>query len=335
MEKEPVKGFAYHETAARYVAIYRNGAWEPGHLTDDPNVVLNESACVLQYAQTCFEGLKAYPTPDGHTVCFRPDLNAERLHDSCLRMMIPPLPDGMFEEAVRAVVHANRDAIPSPESGGALYLRPYVFGTNAVLGVKPATEFQFRLFASPVGAYFAGGARPLRIRISDLDRAAPHGTGHIKAGLNYAMSLYAIADAHANGYDENLYVDSATRTYIEETGGANILFITKAGGLVTPQSPTILPSITRRSLLYVAQQILHIPAEERPVRLDEIGDFTECGLCGTAAVISPVGIIDDHGTEYHFGAPQETSVITRLYSTLLAIQHGELPAPDGWIMQVD
>lgn len=264
MEKETVKGFAYHETPARYVAVYRDGAWEEGHLTDDPNVVLNESACVLQYAQTCFEGLKAYRTADGRTVCFRPDLNAARLQDSCLRMMIPPLPEGMFEEAVRRVVHANRDVIPSPESGGSLYLRPFVFGTNAVLGVKPATEFQFRLFASPVGSYFSGGIRPLRIRVSDFDRAAPHGTGHIKAGLNYAMSLYAIADAHANGYDENLYVDSATRTYIEETGGANVIFITKEGGLVTPASPTILPSITRRSLLYVAEHILHLPAEERP-----------------------------------------------------------------------
>lgn len=335
MEKETVKGFAYHETPARYVAVYRDGAWEEGHLTDDPNVVLNESACVLQYAQTCFEGLKAYRTADGRTVCFRPDLNAARLQDSCLRMMIPPLPEGMFEEAVRRVVHANRDVIPSPESGGSLYLRPFVFGTNAVLGVKPATEFQFRLFASPVGSYFSGGIRPLRIRVSDFDRAAPHGTGHIKAGLNYAMSLYAIADAHANGYDENLYVDSATRTYIEETGGANVIFITKEGGLVTPASPTILPSITRRSLLYVAEHILHLPAEERPVRLDELGDFTECGLCGTAAVISLVGTVDDHGREYHFGVPQERSVISRLYTTLLAIQHGELPAPDGWIMQVD
>ena len=335
MEKEPVKGFAYHQTEMRYVALYRNGAWEEGHLTADPNVVLNESACVLQYAQTCFEGLKAYRTPDGRTVCFRPDLNGARLHDSCLRMMIPPLPEGMFEDAVRQVIRANRDAIPAPETGGSLYLRPYVFGTNAVLGVKPATEFQFRLFASPVGAYFAGGARPLRIRVSDFDRAAPHGTGHIKAGLNYAMSLYAIADAHAQGYDENLYVDSATRTYIEETGGANVLFVTGDGCLVTPASPTILPSITRRSLLYVAERYLHIPAEERPVRLDELGRFTECGLCGTAAVISPVGTVDDHGTEYRFGVPEDRSVLAKLYRTLLAIQHGEIPAPEGWLVQVD
>lgn len=334
MNHEPVKGFVYHKTDKRYVALYRDGAWQKGELTDNPDIVLNESACVLQYAQTCFEGLKAYRTKDGGVVCFRPDCNAARLHDSCLRMMIPPLPDGMFEEAVREVVQANLDWIPDYESGGSLYLRPFVFGTNAVLGVKPATEFQFRLFASPVGAYFAGGVRPLRIRITDFDRAAPNGTGHIKAGLNYAMSLYAIADAHEQGYDENLYLDSATRTHVEETGGANIIFITKEGGVVTPKSHTILPSITRRSLLYVAEHYLGIPAEERPVRADELGNFSECGLCGTAAVISPVGTIDDHGKEYHFGAPEEDSVITKLYRTLLAIQHGEIPAPEGWIVRL-
>ena len=209
-------GFAYRRTEYRYVALYRDGSWQPGGLTTDETVTLNESACVLQYAQTCFEGLKAFRTEDGHIVCFRPDLNEARLHDSCIRMRIPPLPAGMFEDAVRQVVLANRDAIPDAESGGSLYLRPFVFGTNPVLGVKPASEFQFRLFASPVGSYFAGGARPLRLRITDFDRAAPHGTGHIKAGLNYAMSLFAIADAHEKGYDENLYLDAATRTFVEE-----------------------------------------------------------------------------------------------------------------------
>lgn len=250
-------------------------------------------------------------------------------------MMIPALPEGMFVEAVKETVKANADYVPDFESGGSLYLRPFVFGTNPVLGVKPATEFEFRVFASPVGAYFSGGARPLKIRISDFDRAAPHGTGHIKAGLNYAMSLYAISDAHACGYDENLYLDSATRTYIEETGGANVLFVTKDGELVTPHSDTILPSVTRRSLLYVAEHYLGLKATERKIRVDELGDFTECGLCGTAAVISPVGTIDDHGKEYHFGAEGDKSVMKKLYETLLAIQHEEIEAPEGWIMKVE
>ena len=324
-------GFAYHQTEKRYVSLYQDGIWQPGRLTADAIVRLNESACVLQYAQTCFEGLKAYRTADNRLVCFRPDLNVQRLHDSCLRMMMPPLPDGMFLEAVRKVVKANRRWVPAHESGGSLYLRPVIFGTNPVLGVKPATEFQFRLFASPVGSYFSGGVRPLHLRICDLDRAAPHGTGHIKAGLNYAMSLYAISEAHALGYDENLYLDSATRTYIEETGGANVIFVTKDGTLVTPRSDTILPSITRRSLLYVAEHYLGMKAEERPVRLDELDSFSECGLCGTAAVISPVGTITDHGTDHTFPGGE---VISKLYSTLLAIQHGTLPAPEGWIMEI-
>ncbi len=330
-------GFAYHKTEYRYVALYRDGAWQPGGLTTDENVTLNESACVLQYAQTCFEGLKVFRTGDGHIVCFRPDLNKARLHDSCIRMKMPPLPDGMFEEAVRQVVLANRDAVPDAASGGSLYLRPFVFGTNPVLGVKPASEFQFRLFASPVGSYFSGGARPLRIRITDFDRAAPHGTGHIKAGLNYAMSLYAIADAHEKGYDENLYLDAGTRTYVEETGGANVIFITRDGEMVTPHSDSILPSVTRRSLLYVGEHYLGMKTVERPVRADEIGEFVECGLCGTAAVISPVASIDNPGSgeTFTYRAGEPDSKIAALRETLLSIQHREIPAPEGWIMEIE
>lgn len=331
-----ITGFAYHKLGSRYVAEYKRGAWQEGKLTKKASITLNESACVLQYAQTCFEGLKAYRTADGRIVCFRPDLNAARFADSCRRMMIPPLPQGVFEEAVREVVRANAEWVPPYEDGGSLYIRPYAFGKNAVIGVQSATEFEFRVFATPVGSYFHGGARPLRLRVSDLDRAAPHGTGHIKAGLNYAMSLYAITDAHEQGYDENLYLDSGTRTFVEETGGANVLFVTKEGGIVTPKSPTILPSVTRRSLLYVAEHYLHIPAEERPVRADELGDFTECGLCGTAAVISPVGEIDDHDKIYRYGVPEGTeSVIGKLYGTLIGIQHGTIPAPDGWLMEIE
>lgn len=330
-----IKGFAYHKLPKRYVCNYKDGKWGKGKLTRSASIRLNESACVLQYAQTCFEGLKAYRTNDGHIVCFRPNMNDIRLSDSCKRMMIPVLPDGLFEEAIRKVVLANQKQIPDANSGGSLYLRPYVFGSNAVIGVKPATEFQFRVFATPVGSYFNGGVSPLRIRISDFDRAAPHGTGHIKAGLNYAMSLYAISDAHAKGYDENLYLDAQTRTYIEETGGANIIFITKDGTLVTPKSDSILPSITRRSLLYVAEHYLGMKVEERKISLSEIGNFVECGLCGTAAVISPVGTIDDHGNEIHFAMENfENTKMAKLYHTLLDIQHCNIEAPEGWIMKI-
>ena len=204
-----------------------------------------------------------------------------------------------------------------------------MFGSNPVIGVKPADEYQFRMFVTPVGPYFKGGIKPLTLRISDLDRAAPRGTGHIKAGLNYAMSLYNIVDAHEQGYDENIYVDAATRTHIEETGGANIIFITKDGKLVTPKSSTILPSITRRSLLQVAKDYLGMEVEERAISLDEIDQFAECGLCGTAAVISPVGKIVDHGKEITYAGFGPT--IQKLYDTLTGMQMGRLEAPEGWI----
>ena len=253
--------------------------------------------------------------------------------DSCQRMKMPVFPVEKFVEAVSKVVTANSDCVPPYGSGATLYLRPYMFGSNAVIGVKPATEYQFRIFATPVGPYFKSGVKPLTLRISDLDRAAPMGTGHIKAGLNYAMSLYNIVDAHDHGFDENIYVDSATRTNIEETGGANIIFITKEGKVVTPKSNTILPSITRRSLMIVAKEYLGLDVEERPVRIDELENFAECGLCGTAAVISPVGKVVDHGKEICFpaGMNEMGPVTKKLYDTFTGIQMGSLPAPDGWI----
>ncbi len=325
-------GFGYMQTDYRFVSNFKDGKWDDGVLTEDANVVLNECACVLQYAQTCFEGMKAYTTVDGRIVCFRPDLNAQRMADSCRRLKMPVFPVDKFVDAVLQTVKANAQWVPPYGSGASLYLRPYMFGSDAVIGVKPANEYQFRILATPVGPYFKGGIKPLKLRICDYDRAAPRGTGHVKAGLNYAMSLYPVVDAHEKGYDENVYLDSATRTYIEETGGANILFVTKDGKLVTPKSDTILPSITRRSLMQVAKDILGLEVEEREVALTELGDFAECGLCGTAAVISPVGIIDDHGKEYTYAGMGP--VIQRLYDTLTGIQMGRLEAPEGWIREI-
>ena len=330
-------GFAYQKTDKRFVANFKNGAWEEGFLTEDNTVTLHESAGVFQYAQTCFEGLKAYRTADNRIVCFRPDLNAARMADSCRRLRMPVFPEDKFIEAVKAVVKANADWVPPYGSGASLYIRPYMMGTDAVIGVKPATEYQFRMFVTPVGPYFKGGVKPLTLRISDYDRAAPHGTGHIKAGLNYAMSLFAIVDAHEQGFDENVYLDSGSRTYIEETGGANILFVTKDNKVLTPKSGTILPSITRRSLMQVATDYLGLEAEERPIRLDEIDQFAECGLCGTAAVISPVGKIVDHGREICFpsGMTDMGETTKKLYDTLRVIQMGTIEAPEGWICEIE
>ena len=226
-------GFGYIPTGERYVANYKDGKWGEGFLTEDSMITMSECAGVLQYAQTVFEGLKAYTTQDGKIVLFRPDLNAKRLIDSCKRLEIPEVPEEMFLEAVEKVVKANADFVPPYGTGATLYIRPYVFGMNPVIGVKPADEYQFRVFTTPVGPYFKGGAKPITIKVSDFDRAAPHGTGHIKAGLNYAMSLHAIVTAHTEGFDENMYLDAATRTKVEETGGANFLFITKDGSSVS------------------------------------------------------------------------------------------------------
>ena len=329
-------GFGYIETDYRYLSSFKDGKWDEGALITDPNVTLNECACVFQYAQTVFEGLKAYTTEDGRTVTFRPDLNAERINQSAARLKMPVLPEGRFIEAVKMVVKANEDFVPPFGSGASLYVRPYIMGTNAVIGVKPADEYQFRILCTPVGPYFKGGAKPITIRVTDYDRAAPNGTGHIKAGLNYAMSLNAIVDAHEQGFAENMYLDSATRTKVEETGGANFIFVTRDGKVVTPKSNTILPSITRRSLIQVAKEYLGLEAEEREITLEEVKDMAECGLCGTAAVISPVGKINDHGKEICFpsGMDEMGPITKKLYDTLTGIQMGKIKAPEGWIVEI-
>lgn len=297
---------------------------------------MNECACVLQYAQTCFEGMKAYRTENGKVVCFRPDLNAKRMADTCRYLEMAVFPEDRFVDAVVETVKKNIDYVPPYGSGASLYIRPYMFGINPVMGVKPADEFQFRIFTSPVGPYFKGGAKPITLRVPDFDRAAPHGTGHIKAGLNYAMSLHAIVDAHKQGYNENMYLDSATRTKVEETGGANIIFVTKDNKVVTPKSNTILPSITRRSLMYVAEHYLGLKAEEREIPFSEVKDFAECALCGTAAVLSPVGKVVDHGKEILFpsGMDKMGPITQKLYDTLTGIQMGRIEAPEGWIKEI-
>lgn len=326
-------GFGYIKTDYRFVANFKDGKWDDGSIITDENIVMNECACVLQYAQTCFEGMKAYRTADGKVVCFRPDLNAKRMADTCKRLEMPVFPEDKFVEAVVEVVKKNIEYVPPFGSGAALYIRPYMFGINPVMGVKPASEYQFRIFVSPVGPYFKGGAKPITLRVPDFDRAAPHGTGHVKAGLNYAMSLHAIVDAHNQGYNENMYLDSATRTNVEETGGANIIFVTKDNEVVTPKSNTILPSITRRSLMYVAEHYLGLKAIEREIPFTEVKEFKECALCGTAAVLSPVGKIVDHGNEILLPSGMEKmgEITQKLYNTLTGIQMGKIEAPEGWI----
>ena len=332
--------FDYMPTDYSYVCNFKNGEWEEGGLTTDHSIQLSECAGIFHYCQEVFEGLKAYTTEDGDIVCFRPDLNAKRMSDSAERLCMPSFPEDKFIEAVKEVVKANAAWVPPYGSGATLYVRPFMIATGIVIGVSPATEYQFRILVTPVGPYFKGGDTAVTLGISKYDRAAPHGTGNIKAGLNYAMSIKAGVEAHAAGYAENLYLDSESRTYVEETGGANILFVDKAGNLVVPQSHTdsILPSVTRRSLVTVAKDMLGMNVIERPVKFGEVlaGDFVECGLCGTAAVISPVGHIEGEGVDVEFpdGAVTSGPVMKKLRETLTAIQSGKIEGPAGWVVKI-
>jgi len=329
-------GFAYREIDYRVVARYREGSWSDLQLITDPAVHMSECAAVLQYSQTVFEGLKAYRTEDGRLVTFRPDMNAKRLMDSADRLVMPKVPEEMFVEAVDMLVRANADWVPPYGTGGTLYIRPFLYGNGATITIHPAPEFEFRVIGMPVGPYFKNGVKPIVIKVSDRDRASARGTGDIKAGLNYAMSLYPGEQAVAEGFAENMYLDPATHTYVEETGGANFLFVTKDGTIVTPKSDSILPSITRRSLMYVAENILGMKVEHRPVLFEEVPEFAEAGVCGTAAVICPIGKINDHGKEISIPTGMDAAgpVIQKLYDTLTGIQMGTIEGPEGWVHEV-
>ena len=331
--------FDYQPTDYSYVCNYKDGKWDEGGLTDQHTVTLSECAGLLHYCQEVFEGLKAYTTQNGDIVCFRPDMNAERMYNSAARLEMPSFPKDRFVEAVKEVVKANAAWVPPFGSGATLYVRPLMFATGNVIGVAPADEYQFRILVTPVGPYFKGGLKPIKLCVSKYDRAAPHGTGNIKAGLNYAMSLKPTMEAHRNGYAENLYLDSESRTYVEETGGANVLFVSEDGVLVVPQSHTdsILPSITRRSLVQVAKD-LGMTVDERPVTWAEVaeGEFVECGLCGTAAVISPVGEIDNNELKVTFknGFTECGPVMKKLRETLVGIQSAALEDKHNWVFKV-
>ena len=329
--------FAYMHTDYSYVCNYKDGAWEEGGLTSDHTVTLSECAGLLHYCQEVFEGLKAYTTENGDIVCFRPDMNAQRMYDSAARLEMPSFPKDKFVEAVEMVVRANAAWVPPFGSGATLYIRPFMFATGDVIGVKPATEYQFRILVTPVGPYYKGGVKPVKLQVPEFDPPAPHGTGNIKAGLNYAMSLHPSVIAHSKGYADNLFLDPQTRTYVEETGGANVLFVKKDGTLVVPQSFTdsILPSITRRSLVDVAEKMLGMTVEQRPVRFDEIDQFVECGMCGTAAVISPVGQIDNGDKSVVYGMEHVGPVMKKLRETLTGIQSGAIEDQFGWVHKID
>ncbi|MDV3427521.1 MAG: branched-chain amino acid aminotransferase [Bacillota bacterium] len=328
-------GFSYMKTDLRYVSKWKDGKWDEGSLTESNTITLSEASTALHYGQQCFEGLKAYRRKDGKVQLFRPDQNAKRMINSCRRILMPEFPEEKFVNTCIDVVKANESYIPPYGTFGSLYLRPYIIGVGDNLGVKPAPEFIFSVFCSPVGAYFKGGMVPVNFNVSDYDRAAPNGTGGAKVGGNYAASMLSHEKAVKEGFADSIYLDPATHTKIEEVGAANFFGITKDNKFITPKSPSILPSITKYSLLYIAREYLHLEVEERDVYIDEIDEFKEAGACGTAAVISPIGGIYYKDKLHVFHSETEVGPITKkLYDTLIGIQFGDVPAPEGWIVEI-
>lgn len=329
-------GFSYIKTDYRFISYWKDGKWDDGEMTTDNKVHISEGSPVLHYGQSCFEGMKAYRTKDGSINLFRPEENAKRMINSCQRLLMPEFPVEKFVEAAKAVVKANEKWVPPYNTGSTLYLRPYLMGVGDNIGVSPATEYIFSIFAMPVGPYFKGGLTPTNFIVSDYDRAAPHGTGAAKVGGNYASSLLPGKEAHDRNFSDCIYLDPATHTKIEEVGSANFFGITKDNRFVTPKSPSILPSITKYSLLYLAEHHLGMQVEEGDVFIDKLDEFSEAGACGTAAVISPIGGIQ-HGDNFHVFYPEtEVGPVTRkLYEELTGIQFGDIEAPEGWIVKVD
>lgn len=330
-------GFEYHKLPYRYVSYYKDGQWENGQLSEDATLHISEASPALHYGQQAFEGLKAYRTKDGSIQLFRPDRNAARLQATADRLLMPQVPTEQFIDAVKQVVKANEDYVPPYGTGATLYLRPLLIGVGDIIGVKPANEYIFTVFAMPVGAYFKGGLVPTNFIVSeDYDRAAPYGTGAAKVGGNYAGSLLPGKQAKSNGYSDVIYLDPATHTKIEEVGAANFFGITADNEFVTPLSPSILPSITKYSLLELAEKRLGMTVIEGDVPIAELDRFVEAGACGTAAVISPIGGIQFKDKRHVFYSETEVGPVTRrLYDELVGIQFGDIEAPEGWIVKVD
>ena len=332
-------GFDYIKTDFRYSALYENGEWSAGSLISDEQIVIHEGAPSLHYAQQCFEGMKAQTTADGSVCLFRPALNWERMNATAPRLLIPPVPEELFLHAIEETVRANYPWIPPYGSGAALYVRPMLIGVGENLGLKPAEKYEFRVFVSPVGPYYKNsGMAVISLAVSKFDRAAPNGTGKYKAGANYAGGLLATLNAQDLGANEALYLDSAQNRYIDEAGSANIVIFTKDEKLITPSSEAILPSITRRSVMELAESELSLPTEARPIELRaEFANFQEMAACGTAAVIAPVGKVwfdNDWRTVFQDGE-SVGPIMSELYELLVGIQRGEKEDKFGWLYNID
>lgn len=333
-------GFTYLRTPWRFQAEWRDGAWSEGQLLSENTITIEEGACALHYAQQCFEGMKAFTTPEDRSVLFRPTENAKRMAVSARRLLMPAPPEELFLHGVRECVRANEEWMPPHGLGAAMYVRPLLIGVGDNLGLRPAPRYLFRVFCSPVGPYFKGGVRAIRLRVSELDRVAHNGTGAFKVGGNYAGGLMATAEAKKAGYDEALYLDPLEHRYLEEAGSANVFGILAPrarGGkhrLVTPESPSILPSVTMASVLTIAAEELGLEVERRRIAIDEVADFVEMGCTGTAAVITPVAVVNDGARDVAIGHDAPGPLTLDLYGRLTGIQRGKLPDTRGWVVPV-
>lgn len=328
-------GFNYIKTDYRYISYFKDGKWDNGTLIEDNMLSISEASTALHYGQQCFEGLKAYRTKSGKIQLFRPDENAKRLNSSLRKLLMPEIPIEKFIDACKQVVKANEHFVPPYGTGGTLYLRPLVIGVGDNIGVKPASEYIFVVFCMPVGSYFKAGMTPCNFMITEYDRAAPFGTGGNKVGGNYAASLHPHQIAVDRGFADCIYLDPATKKNIEEVGAANFFGITKNNEFITPKSPSILPSITKYSLMHIAENYLGMQVYERQVPIDTIDEFIEAGACGTAAVITPIGGIEYKGKLHVFYSETEVGpVIKELYRILCGIQFGDIEGPEGWIVEV-
>ena len=329
-------GFGYIDTGKKFRAYFKDGKWGEGKIETDKHLTISEASNVFHYGQTCFEGLKAYRTKDGSIQLFRPDENAKRMKASAERLLMEPYPEEDFVRAIHEVVKANAEWVPPYGTGASLYIRPFLMGIGDTVGVAPATEYVFSIFVTPVGAYFKGGLAPAHFLVSDYDRAAPRGTGAAKVAGNYAASLYPGKMAKSQGYADAIYLDPATKTKIEEVGAANFFGITADGEFVTPLSDSILPSITKYSLMELAKDRLGLTVVEGDVYVDQLDRFVEAGACGTAAVITPIGSITTGETKQVFYSETEVGpTIKRLYEELVGIQYGDIDGPAGWVHTVE
>ena len=328
--------FDYVRTDCHLEYNYRDGKWDEGTVVEDDRISISMASTCLHYGQECFEGMKVYETRDGRALAFRPDQNGRRMAETAKKIMMVAPPVDMFIEGVDRAVKLNRRFIPPFGSGASLYIRPLLIGVTGTVGIKPSREYMFVVFVTPVGPYFRSGLKPVKVMIEEtVDRAAPMGVGDAKTGGNYAAGMRATYGAREKGFSEVLFLDAKTHRYIDESGSSNFFAISRDGTYVTPESPSILPSVTNKSLMELARD-MGIKVERRPIESKELPNFVEAGLIGTATIITPVGSIQHGNKLIQYGSPNEVGPVSlKLRDALLALQTGEAPDPHGWTHEID